>query len=238
MLLEFTATAQLEDERVEKKYSDKIVFDYPLKKFREDGYSKDIELRQADVEPATRMLQGAIISQYRRKVAERHGMRCKPVILMKSKTIAESMQNQSIFDRTIHSITGKQVSAMYAESKDSDPTLHKALRFVLDECGMDAAEFAREIKLDFSPDRIVNVNKQDELEERQKELNTLEAESNGIRVVFAVNKLNEGWDVLNLFDIIRLYNTRDGKKQRGRKDHNARGPTNRTRRQILPVYAA
>lgn len=31
------------------------------------------------------------------------------------------------------------------------------------------------------------------------------------RAVFAVNKLNEGWDVLNLFDIVRLYETRDGK---------------------------
>src|SRR5690606_28484446 len=29
------------------------------------------------------------------------------------------------------------------------------------------------------------------------------------RAVFAVDKLNEGWDVLNLFDIVRLYNTRD-----------------------------
>ncbi len=30
------------------------------------------------------------------------------------------------------------------------------------------------------------------------------------RVVFAVDMLNEGWDVLNLFDIVRLYETRDG----------------------------
>ena len=28
---------------------------------------------------------------------------------------------------------------------------------------------------------------------------------------FAVDMLNEGWDVLNLFDIVRLYDTRDGK---------------------------
>lgn len=26
--------------------------------------------------------------------------------------------------------------------------------------------------------------------------------------------LNEGWDVLNLFDIVRLYDIRDGKKQK------------------------
>jgi type III restriction enzyme len=39
----------------------------------------------------------------------------------------------------------------------------------------------------------------------------LEDENNPIRAVFAVQKLNEGWDVLNLFDIVRLYEDRDGK---------------------------
>jgi type III restriction enzyme len=39
----------------------------------------------------------------------------------------------------------------------------------------------------------------------------LEAPSNEYRAVFAVDKLNEGWDVLNLFDIVRLYDTRDSK---------------------------
>ena len=42
-------------------------------------------------------------------------------------------------------------------------------------------------------------------------LNSLEDKSNPYRAVFAVDKLNEGWDVLNLFDIVRLYETRDGK---------------------------
>ena len=43
------------------------------------------------------------------------------------------------------------------------------------------------------------------------ELNTLENPENEIRAIFAVDMLNEGWDVLNLFDIVRLYDTRDGK---------------------------
>ena len=30
-----------------------------------------------------------------------------------------------------------------------------------------------------------------------------------IRVIFSVNKLNEGWDVLNLFDIVKLYKTQN-----------------------------
>jgi type III restriction enzyme len=39
----------------------------------------------------------------------------------------------------------------------------------------------------------------------------LEDENNPVRAIFAVQKLNEGWDVLNLFDIVRLYDDRDGK---------------------------
>ncbi len=42
--------------------------------------------------------------------------------------------------------------------------------------------------------------------------NFLTNEKNEYRAVFAVDKLNEGWDVLNLFDIVRLYDTRDAKQ--------------------------
>ena len=47
--------------------------------------------------------------------------------------------------------------------------------------------------------------------EKQIQLNTLEDKDNEYRCVFAVDMLNEGWDVLNLYDIVRLYNTRDAK---------------------------
>ena len=39
----------------------------------------------------------------------------------------------------------------------------------------------------------------------------MEGKDNLIRAIFTVDKLNEGWDVLNLYDIVRLYNTRDSK---------------------------
>lgn len=43
------------------------------------------------------------------------------------------------------------------------------------------------------------------LEKGQYEaLNTLESPNNLYRVVFAVAKLTEGWDVLNLYDIVRI----------------------------------
>jgi len=49
------------------------------------------------------------------------------------------------------------------------------------------------------------------LEEKQLIINNLEEKNNEYRGIFAVDKLNEGWDVLNLFDIVRLYETRDFK---------------------------
>lgn len=70
---------------------------------------------------------------------------------------------------------------------------------------------AQEIKDDFSLEHCISANEDGDVEKNQLMLNSLEELSNPYRAVFAVNKLNEGWDVLNLFDIVRLYETRDGK---------------------------
>jgi len=210
MLLEFTATVDLGNDAIRAKYRDKILNDYTLRQFREDGYSKDIELRQADLPPVDRMMQAMVLSQYRRKVAEAHGLHCKPVILMKSKTIAASGDNEADFAAMVAGLTGHRLTALRAVSSGDD-TLTRAFAFIMDERDMAADDFARELQGDFSPDKVVNVNNPKDLEKRQIELNALEDRANEIRVIFAVDKLNEGWDVLNLFDIVRLYDTRDGK---------------------------
>ena len=57
-------------------------------------------------------------------------------------------------------------------------------------------------------------------------MNALEDRNNEIRVIFAVDKLNEALDVLNLFDIVRLYDTRDGKA-------NKVGPTTMAEAQLI-----
>lgn len=210
MLLEFTATVDLGHEAIRAKYHDKILYDYSLRQFRQDGYSKDIELRQADLPPVDRMMQAMILSQYRRKVAEAHGLHCKPVILMKSKTIAASGMNEAAFTAMVEGLNGARLETLRAASSGDD-TLSRAFAFIMNERGMAAEDFARELQGDFSSDKLVNVNNPKDLEKRQIELNALEERSNEIRVIFAVDKLNEGWDVLNLFDIVRLYDTRDGK---------------------------
>ncbi len=210
MLLEFTATVDLGHEAIRAKYHDKILYDYSLRQFREDGYSKDIELRQADLPPAERMMQAMVLSQYRRKVAEAHGLHCKPVILMKSKTIKENAENEEAFAAMVAGLSGEALDALRAAS-EGDETLSGAFSFIMDERAMSGEDFARELQGDFAAEKVVNVNNPKDLERRQIELNALEDRDNEIRVIFAVDKLNEGWDVLNLFDIVRLYDTRDGK---------------------------
>ncbi|MHC3849932.1 DEAD/DEAH box helicase family protein, partial [Streptococcus thermophilus] len=71
----------------------------------------------------------------------------------------------------------------------------------------DLAKIVREIKQDFDPRNVLNANDTsgNMLEKGQYEaLNTLESPNNLYRVVFAVAKLTEGWDVLNLYDIVRI----------------------------------
>lgn len=210
LLLEFTATVDMEHEAIRAKYSDKVIYDYPLKQFRQDGYSKDIKLRQADLPPIERMLQAVVLSQYRRKIAEAHGLHCKPVILMKSRTIQESNDNEAKFMTLIEDMSGKDLRDLQATSME-DETLTNAFTYIFEERGMDADAFSQELLVDFSPEKVVNVNKLEDLHDKQIRLNSLEDRDNEIRVIFAVDKLNEGWDVLNLFDIVRLYNTRDSK---------------------------
>ena len=210
MLLEFTATADLSHKAIQDKYHDKILYDYSLRQFREDGYSKDIELRQADLPAVKRMMQAMVLSQYRRKVAETHGIQCKPVILMKSRTIKESAEHEAAFTTMVAGLTADKLNMLRSEIRE-DETLSRALTFIFDERALNGDEFARELQGDFAAEKVVNVNNPKDLQDRQIELNELESRDNEVRVIFAVDKLNEGWDVLNLFDIVRLYNTRDGR---------------------------
>ena len=49
-------------------------------------------------------------------------------------------------------------------------------------------------------------------------LNSLEDKNNYIRAIFTVKRLTEGWDVLNLFDIVRLYEgERDESHKNGKR---------------------
>ncbi|TXK93492.1 type III deoxyribonuclease, partial [Methylococcaceae bacterium CS4] len=209
ILLEFTATEDLTNEQIIEKYRDKIIFDYPLKSFRMDGYSKEVKVLQSDIQPFDRALQAILLSQFRRKIFEKHGWMIKPVILFKSKKIKDSNAFLEEFISKIKNLKESDLAKI-----QSNPNLDSNLKKVFDyfqSNQITLENLALELQEEFSENKCISVNSKNESEQKQIAVNTLEDSDNEYRAIFAVDKLNEGWDVLNLFDIVRLYDTRDAK---------------------------
>lgn len=206
LLLEFTATVDFSDENLKAKYLPKLLFDYPLKEFRKDGYSKEVKVLQADLSPIDRALQAVLLSQYRRKIFEKNKLHIKPVMMFKSKTIKDS---QAFFEEFVACIKTLKPEILEAiKNRSSDETILKVFAY-LENNNISLENLIIELKEDFSEEKLISVNSKEDSVEKQLAVNSLE--TNEYRAVFAVDKLNEGWDVLNLFDIVRLYDTRDSK---------------------------
>jgi type III restriction enzyme len=208
VLLEFTATMDFADENIANKYLSKLIFDYPLKEFRKDGYSKEVSVLQIDSGLQDRAIHAVLLSQYRKKIFLANGLQVKPVVLFKSKTISESEEFEALFISLIEKMETKDLESIF--SKSTDPNLLKFSLF-LGESGETLDNLILEIQEDFSRHKLISVNSKSDSDEKQIIVNTLERSTNPFRAIFAVDKLNEGWDVLNLFDIVRLYDTRDAK---------------------------
>ena len=208
IMLEYTATIDFENSDIRDKYEDKIVYQYTLKEFREDKFSKDIHIVESSLDPMDRTLQAVILSQYRRKVAEKYKIHLKPVMLIKSKTIDESKENKAGFKRMIENLTVDSVRKV--ERSNTNGVIAKAFSYFKDN-KIIHENLVHEIKEDFSEEKCIAINSKEDSEDKQIKVNTLEDEYNEVRVIFTVNMLNEGWDVLNLFDIVRLYETRDSR---------------------------
>jgi len=231
IMLEFTATIDLSDENVAKKYEDKIIYKYSLKEFRLDGFSKEVGVLEVELKPIDRALYAIIISQYRRKVAEKYKQRLKPVILFKSQKIDES---KKFYDKFLNKIKNLKVEDLkkteiaarnLVNIEGKETVLIRAFEyFKLNKISFD--NLVKELKTDFSENRCIEINSKEESESKQILVNTLEDEINDIRAIFAVDKLNEGWDVLNLFDIVRVNEGRDAR-------HNRPGPTTMREAQLI-----
>ena len=205
IMMEFTATLELSHPSVNNKYADKLLYNYPLSKFREDGYSKEVQTNQVDYEPIQRAVVAVLISQYKKKIFASNGIIAKPVILFKSKTTKESAVMESTFLNEIRSLTVTKLEKLIQLDND---ILDKAIAYFT-SLEISSQGLIDEIREDFSEDKIISVNSKNDSNDKQIVINSLEDKENEYRAVFAVDKLNEGWDVLNLYDIVRLYDTRD-----------------------------
>ncbi|WP_259288087.1 DEAD/DEAH box helicase family protein [Corynebacterium sp. HS2168-gen11] len=207
VLLEFTATVDLRDEKIHNKYKDKIVFEYPLARFRESGFTKDFQNFQSVFEPWRRTLQALILSEYRRALFADGGVYSKPVVLLKSQRIEDSKAFYNEFFQRLRRLSESEILDIASDGlmkqaveyfKMKDPSL-RSLRSSIQQ------GFAEE-------NAIIMNGKTDNSIEKQLAVNSLEDPSNPYRIIFTVDMLNEGWDVLNLYDIVRLYETRQSGK--------------------------
>jgi len=158
-------------------------------------------------EEKERIIQALILNLYRQELATGHNINLKPVILFKAKrTIAESEENKAKFHQLIDGLSAPIVEQIQQTS--TVPIVQKAFVFFKAK-GLTSSEIAKRIQSNFKEENCISANNDKEAALNQIRLNTLEDENNPIRAIFAVQKLNEGWDVLNLFDIVRLYDGRD-----------------------------
>lgn len=208
VLLEFTATCDLKNPLIKAEYENKNVFDYPLYKFRADRYSKEIKTLRSDLSVEDRALQALILSQYRYKIFQDYRQNIKPVVFFQSRLVKENAVNMDAIINMVKNLTGDKIKNLFEQS--TSEIIGVANSYFIKN-GISYDELASELKDDFSEDHCISANDNKDVENKQIMLNSLEDKGNPYRAIFAVDKLNEGWDVLNLFDIVRLYETRDGK---------------------------
>ena len=211
LLLEFTATLDYDNLDIVEKYRNKTIYQYDLVRFRKDQFSKEVVLVHSDLDLESRILQALILNQYKQEVAAKNGINLKPVILFKAqRTIAQSQENKANFHKLVDELTASQIDRFRELALE---IVQRAFRF-FDQNSITTAQLVQRLKSAFREDHCLSVNNDKEKETYQLRLNNLEDSDNPIRAIFAVQKLNEGWDVLNLFDIVRCYEARDSGKNK------------------------
>ena len=159
VLLEFTATCDLKNQYIMNEYEKKIIVDYPLKKFREDRYSKEVKTFQSHVPLIDRVLQAILLSQYRLKLFQDNKKTIKPVILFKSDKI-ESSKNFYIeqFRPLIENLS--EADLIRIRTQNGHPLLVKMFEYF--DKHLTTEELIAEIREDFSGEKCISVNSKED----------------------------------------------------------------------------
>ena len=226
VLLEFTATLP-ENAEVQEKYHDKIIAKFDLKDFLSKGYTKAINLVASTFGKKERVLHALLFAWYRHKIALRYDIaNFKPVMLFRSKTIDESKADYQEFLQWVQNIQASDFAFLNrlsdslkmdeSENEQGKTRTEQVLAFMREQ-GLEYSHIADWIRQSYQAHNVIitnsktNKTKKEKTDEAtEKLLNNLEAMDNPIRAIFTVDRLTEGWDVLNLFDIVRLYEGQNG----------------------------
>ncbi|WP_414736131.1 DEAD/DEAH box helicase family protein [Helicobacter pylori] len=203
LLLEFSATIPKE-KSVKDKYKNLKVATYTLKEFSEDKFCKNIySLSYENKELETRFLGACVSSLYKELLAQHHHIEnFKPCILFKSERIEDSKENQERFNTFLENLSPLDLENFFHYSRNA---FFKDAKNFFDKQKY-TPNLTAFLQTKFKKSTQINTNNEKELEKGMPLLNSLEDRDNPKRVIFSVDKLNEGWDVLNLFDIVRLKN--------------------------------
>jgi len=226
VLLEFTATVPTNTEVV-KKYVDKIIYKFDLKDFLKAGYTKEINLVTSTFDKKKRVLQALLFNWYRQHIATSNGIDLKPVILFRSKYIDQtkdenSQKDYELFQDIIRNLGVDDFSFLHEFDEKSlfsvtETYLKGQSRIIdikryIDEKQIALNEVIEYLKYAFCERNCIITNsktgtktKEKTDQETERLLNNLEDKSNHITAIFTVKRLTEGWDVLNLYDIVRMY---------------------------------
>jgi type III restriction enzyme len=234
VLLEFTATLP-DNQAVAEKYATKVIYQFRLKEFLAAGYTKEINLISSTLEKKERILQALLFQWYRHAIALKYDIpNFKPVVLFRSKTIEESKSDHEFFLRMMEDLTISDFDFLkkIANTIDEGKSIHEqgksrieqVLEYIKSE-KIKHAEIVEWIQWAFQGKNVIITNSKDGTKTKEKTtneqetlLNSLENKNNHIRAIFTVQRLTEGWDVLNLYDIVRLYEGRDeGKDKTGNR---------------------
>lgn len=217
LLLEFTATVDLNNEKIHQKYKDKLLYKYDFVEFNKDGYSKDVAFLYNDetqIADQRRLLivNAVAMSEYRRLYAERAmNVIINPIVLVKSTKIAQSEIDREFFHKVINTLREDDFAHLKNIDKDKKDLFNDGGRFIsqmfswLDgkQSGfIGLSGFINSIKERFGENHTMIYNSK--AKEKAELLPLLDNPRNTMRVIFSVNALNEGWDVLSLFDIIHF----------------------------------
>ena len=103
----------------------------------------------------------------------------------------------------------KRINPIYKSIKQAAKDENITEKEVYSKYGTKIFQTTNELKQEFSEEHLIKVHsKVKNINDLQVELNDLENPRVPYRMVFTVDMLHEGWDVLNLFDIVRLYDER------------------------------
>lgn len=226
-LIEFTATVP-NDEVVNRKYLSKIISKFDLKDFMKQGYAKEINLVSSSFSKRKRVLQALLFNWYRNEIALKYNIpNFKPVILFRSKYIDKEQENNSqedfeFFINLIKDLTSEDfnfLNEFEEEALFNITELYKKgqsriidIKKYMFENKLTANHIIKYLKGAFVERNCIITNSKKGTKtiekteaETERLLNSLEDKNNHIRAIFTVQRLTEGWDVLNLYDIVRMY---------------------------------